>query len=56
VLTKNIVITKAAPPAEMITIIDGALSDEDETTGFEREAAVTSPPKGKKRVTSAVRP
>ncbi|KAG2335812.1 hypothetical protein BDR05DRAFT_953807 [Suillus weaverae] len=34
-------------------VIDGGLSDEDETQGLEREAAVTSPPKGKKRVMSS---
>jgi hypothetical protein len=33
---------------------DAGLSDNDETKGNEREAAVNSPPKGKKRVTSAV--
>jgi len=32
----------------------GGLSDQDETIGTEREAAVLSPPKGKQRVTSAV--
>jgi hypothetical protein len=54
VLTKDIMITKKATPPAKITIVDGGLSDEDETAGFEREAAVTSPPKGKQRVTSAV--
>jgi hypothetical protein len=33
---------------------DGGLSDNDEVRGEEREAAITSPPKGKKRVTSEV--
>ena len=33
---------------------DGGLSDHDETKGPEREAAIKSPPKGKKRVTSSV--
>jgi hypothetical protein len=35
-------------------IILGGLSDHDETTGGERDAAVLSPPKGKQRVTSNV--
>jgi hypothetical protein len=34
--------------------IDGGLSDNDERKGEEREAAINSPPKGKKRVTSEV--
>jgi hypothetical protein len=55
VLTKTVKITTKVEPANIgIQIIDGALSDEDETMGFEREAAVMSPPKGKKRATSAV--
>jgi hypothetical protein len=55
VLSKNVKITSKVEPANIgIQIIDGALSDEDETMGFEREAAVMSPPKGKKRATSAV--
>lgn len=33
----------------------GGLVDYDEINGVEREAAVTSPKKGKKRVTSTVR-
>ena len=61
VLTKNVMISQPAPVKvkleandARINIIDGALSDEDETNGVERDAAVTSPPKGKKRVTSSV--
>ena len=55
VLSKNVKITTKVEPADIgIQIIDGTLSDEDETMGFEREAAVMSPPKGKKRATSAV--
>jgi hypothetical protein len=34
--------------------IDGGLSDNEERRGEEREAAINSPPKGKKRVTSEV--
>jgi hypothetical protein len=58
VLTRNIVINQVVPklePAEnSILIVDGGLSDEDETIGHEREAAVKSPIKGKVRVTSSV--
>ena len=55
VLSKSVKITTKVEPANIgIQIIDGALSDEDETMGFEREAAVMSPPKGKKCATSAV--
>jgi hypothetical protein len=63
VLTKNITISQAVPaPIKVetndhdgaILIVDGGISDEDETKGFERDAAVASPPKGKKRVTSTV--
>jgi hypothetical protein len=35
--------------------VDGGLSDNDEMAGEEREAAINSPVKGKKRVTSEVR-
>ena len=61
VLTKNITISQKAPVKVKletndvsINIVDEGLSDEDETNGVERDAAVASPPKGKKRVTSAV--
>jgi hypothetical protein len=55
ILSKNVKITTKVEPANIgIPIIDGTPSDEDETMGFEREAAVMSPPKGKKRATSAV--
>lgn len=63
VLTKNITISQTVPaPIKVetndhdgaILIVDGGISDEDETKGFERDAAVASPPKGKKRVTSTV--
>jgi hypothetical protein len=43
-------------PAPMISLFDGGLSDNDEMRGEEREAAINSPPKGKKRVTSEVGP
>jgi hypothetical protein len=55
VLSKNVKITMKVEHANIgIQIIDGALSDEDETMGFECEAAVMSPPKGKKHAISAV--
>ena len=39
----------------MLTVSDqGGLSDSDELHGVEWEAAIKSPPKGKKRVTSEV--
>jgi hypothetical protein len=52
VLSKRVMITTKVEPRIQIT--DGGLSDEDETIGVECEAAVASPPKGKKRATSAV--
>jgi hypothetical protein len=63
VLTNNVLISHAEPIIRIkeepkknyhLGVIDGGLSDEDETQGLEREAAVASPPKGKKRVTSSV--
>jgi hypothetical protein len=47
----------AEPAAKAIAVMDdGGLSDNDEINGEERLAAVHSPPKGKKRVTSEVSP
>lgn len=44
-----------AIPASTISLNDnGSLSDDDEMRGDEREAAITSPPKGKEQVTSEV--
>jgi hypothetical protein len=58
VLSKNItvsqIIPKTEPTNDSIEIVNGGLSDADETVGFEREAAVASPPKGKRRATSSV--
>jgi len=45
---------KVQPINKGIQIIDGGLSDEDESIGVEHEAAVTSPMKGKTCATSAV--
>jgi hypothetical protein len=61
VLTNAITITStAAPPVQIkpdpdfIEIHDGGLSDHDEISGRERDAAVFSPPKGKTRLNSEV--
>jgi hypothetical protein len=63
VLTNNVRIVSHVAPApakvkpEPIDIgvnSDAGLSDNDETNGNEREAAVNSPPKGRKRITSDV--
>lgn len=60
-LTNTITITgKRAPvrvksdPDSTIDFHDGALSDHDEIRGQERDAAMLSPPKGKKRLNSEV--
>ncbi|KAG1871595.1 hypothetical protein F4604DRAFT_1681411 [Suillus subluteus] len=58
VLTNNVFISHAEPVIHIkeehcLGIIDGGLSDKDETQGLEHEAAVASPPKGKKQVTSS---
>jgi hypothetical protein len=45
---------KAEPTPDITIFSDGGLSDADEIKGEEREAAIKSPPKGKKRVTSEV--
>jgi hypothetical protein len=45
---------KAEPSPTLSLHIDGGLSDNDERRGEGWEAAINSPPKGKKRVTSEV--
>jgi hypothetical protein len=50
----NSVKVKAEPLPTLSLQVDGGLSDNDERRGEEREAAINSPPKGKKRVTSEV--
>jgi hypothetical protein len=45
---------KAEPVPDITIFSDGGLSDADEIKGEEREAAIKSPPKGKKRVTNEV--
>lgn len=56
VLSRQVTITTKVQPANNgIQIMDGGLSDEDESMGVEHEAAVASPVKGKVCTTSAVR-
>lgn len=63
VLTDNVKIIRApdvvkvkSEPVPTVFLDDnGGLSDNDEMKGEEREVAIKSPPKGKKRVTSEVR-
>jgi hypothetical protein len=45
---------KAEPSPTLSLHTDGGLSDNDERRGEEWEAAINSPPKGKKRVTSEI--
>jgi hypothetical protein len=45
---------KAEPSPTFSSYNEGGLSDNEEMRGEEREAAINSPPKGKKRVTSEV--
>ena len=46
---------KVESQADLIPLSDeGGLSDNDELVGQERETAINSPPKGKKRITSEV--
>jgi hypothetical protein len=61
VLTKSITVFHKTPnnikleaDNDVFAFIGGGLSDEDETNGIEQDAAVASPPKGKKCVTSAI--
>jgi hypothetical protein len=55
-LSNNVTISRGEDIKEgTIEIIEGRLSDRDETTGKEYEAAMKSPPKHGKRVTSEVR-
>ena len=57
--SNDIQITSCPSPALANAIVvrsDGGLSDSDEMRGAEREAAVNSPPKGKKVIVSDVSP
>jgi hypothetical protein len=58
-LSKNIKVSRDIPIKveshdTFIQVSEGGLEDDDETAGLEREAAIKSPPKGKKRVSSSV--
>jgi hypothetical protein len=50
----DLVNVKAEPAPVLSLLDDGGLSDNDEMRGEEREAAINSPPKGKKRATNEV--
>jgi hypothetical protein len=51
----DVIIRRAQSDEELDTMIDhGGLPDEIEVIGLERDAAVSSPPKGKKRLMSSV--
>lgn len=52
--SSDLVKVKPAPAAALAICYDGGLSDNDEMRGEEREVAINSPPKGKKRITSEV--
>ena len=54
VLTENIKIIAKAEPAVLSIHNNGGLSDNDEMGGEERDFAIKSPPKGKRRITSEV--
>ena len=55
ILSDNVKISVKAEPAPEVSIHNnGGLSDNDEIKGEEREFAINSPPKGKKRITSEV--
>ncbi|KIM78242.1 hypothetical protein PILCRDRAFT_11458 [Piloderma croceum F 1598] len=57
VLAKNVMISQCAPGVKLepggVSIFNGVLSDEDEANYIEQDAAIASPPKGKKCVTSS---
>jgi len=50
----DLVNVKAEPAPVLSLLDDGGLSDNDEMRGEEQEAAINSPPKGKKRATNEV--
>ncbi|KAM6503850.1 hypothetical protein JOM56_000793 [Amanita muscaria] len=50
--SSDLIQVKAEPAPNALNDYDGGLSDSDEIRGEEREAAINSPPKGKKRITS----
>lgn len=54
VVSNNVKIFVKAEPAQATIYNNGGLSDNDEIRGQERDFAINSPPKGKKRITSEV--
>jgi len=52
--SSDLVKVKAEPALAESIYYNGSLSDNDEMRGEERDVAVNSPPKGKKRITSEV--
>lgn len=55
ILSDNVkIIVKADPAPELSIYNNGGLSDNDEIKGEERDFAIKSPPKGKRRITSEV--
>ena len=52
--SSNQVKVKAETQADVLSLSDGGLSDNNELGGKEREAAINSPLKGKRRITSEV--
>jgi hypothetical protein len=55
ILSNNVKIIVKAEPAPAVSVYNnGGLSDNDEIKGEERDIAIKSPPKGKRRITSEV--
>jgi hypothetical protein len=55
ILSDNVKIIVKADPAPALSIYNnGGLSDNDEIKGEERDFAINSPPKGKRRITNEV--
>lgn len=55
ILSDNVkIIVKAEPASALSMYNNGGLSDNDEIKGEERDYAINSPPKGKKRINSEV--
>jgi hypothetical protein len=53
-LTKTVIVTSSAKIDDGLDQSTGGILDEDEINGPERDAAISSPIKGKKRVNNAV--
>jgi hypothetical protein len=54
VLTNTVIVTSSAKIDDELDLSLGGIPDEDEINGPERDAAILSPFKGKKRVNNAV--